>query len=87
MAGVPQPYFESEIVARNGAGAHPSQTAPELVRGGAETILLVEDEVSVRRTVGQCLRRLGYQVIEAGTGKEALDLWPKHRQEIDLALH
>ncbi len=54
------------------------------VRHGSETILLVEDESSVRRTVGQCLRMLGYSVLEAANGHEALDLWQKHNHQIDL---
>ena len=52
--------------------------------GGHETILLVEDELSVRRSLCQCLRVFGYRVLEAGTAKEALALWPVHRQDIAL---
>ena len=51
---------------------------------GHETILLVEDEPSVRKLVGICLRRNGYQVLEAAKGTEALDLWQEHRQKVDL---
>lgn len=46
-----------------------------LVRGGAETILVVEDESSLRELVTKVLRNYGYQVIEAAHGKEALRLW------------
>jgi two-component system, cell cycle sensor histidine kinase and response regulator CckA len=45
-------------------------TAP----GGAETILLVEDEPLVRTLAGRVLRGQGYQVVEASSGEEALDL-------------
>jgi len=41
---------------------------------GAETILLVEDETSVRRLASRMLRELGYRVIEAQHGEEALQL-------------
>ncbi len=40
--------------------------------GGAETILVVEDEDAVRRLARRVLERNGYHVIEAGSGDEAL---------------
>jgi CheY-like chemotaxis protein len=51
---------------------------------GQGTLLLVEDEAIVRRPIGIYLRKLGYQVIEAANGREALTLWQQHRHEIDL---
>ncbi len=51
---------------------------------GSETILLVEDEPFVRRTVALGLRKLGYAVLEAGTGVEALKVWELHHQRIAL---
>jgi CheY-like chemotaxis protein len=58
--------------------------SPEAIKGGSETILLVEDEPSVRRTVALCLRKLGYAVLEAGTGLEALKAWEEHHEAIKL---
>jgi CheY-like chemotaxis protein len=40
------------------------------------TILLVEDEVAVRKLVRKLLEMLGCSVIEASSGREALSLWP-----------
>ena len=53
---------------------------------GNETILLVEDEESVREMVTECLSRQGYDVIAARTGPEALTCWQHHRTKIDLLL-
>ncbi|MCW1428462.1 ATP-binding protein [Novosphingobium sp. JCM 18896] len=47
-------------------------TAPDAIRGGAETILVVEDDGIVRRHVCNQLRGLGYDVMEAEEGAGAL---------------
>ena len=64
------------------ATAAPS--AASAVVGGRGTLLLVEDEEIVRRPIGIYLRKLGYQVIEAANGNQALALWQQHRDRIDL---
>lgn len=51
---------------------------------GDETILLAEDDAHMRIMVAKSLRSRGYRVIEAGTGREALDAWSSHRAEVDL---
>ncbi len=56
------------------------------VRGGNETILLVEDDDSVRSSVRATLLSLGYQVLEAASGIEALNVWEKNRAEIRLLI-
>lgn len=63
-----------------------SKSDSEQVGGGSETILLVEDEVSVRRMSALCLRKLGYGVLVASNGAEALKLWEQHRETIELLL-
>jgi PAS domain S-box-containing protein len=55
-------------------------------RGGTETILLAEDETSVRNTTRTILARNGYQVLTAANGVEALALWQAHRDSIALLL-
>ena len=56
------------------------------MQGGKETILLAEDEVALRAVVRTALSRLGYRVLEAASGEEALAVWKQHRDEIRLLL-
>ena len=56
------------------------------VRGGNETILLVEDESSLCALVQRVLTRLGYRVLEAPTSFTALEVWKHSRNDIHLLL-
>ncbi|MDB4889850.1 MAG: domain S-box protein [Gemmatimonadetes bacterium] len=49
-------------------------------------ILLVEDEVAVRRSVRRMLERTGYTVLEARHGADALLVWHEHKAAIDLLI-
>ena len=51
------------------------KTNPDIVRGGNELILVVEDEPALRELVTKVLRTYGYQVLEAKHGKDALRIW------------
>lgn len=51
---------------------------------GSETILLVEDEDSVRELVRKVLQRNGYTILEASHGDEALKICTRHKGEISL---
>jgi PAS domain S-box-containing protein len=51
-----------------------------------ESILLVEDEPLVRQTTARILRSLGYQVTEAGSAHEALQLAAARATPVDLLL-
>ncbi len=53
---------------------------------GAGRILFVEDEDAVRSVAAKLLRARGYEVIEAASGEEALDLAEAHAGEIDLMI-
>ena len=53
---------------------------------GDETILLVEDEDSVRLFATQLLRSLGYTILDARCGGEAVQLAAEHVGKIDLIL-
>ncbi|MEW6347870.1 MAG: PAS domain S-box protein [Thermodesulfobacteriota bacterium] len=69
-----------------------TETAPEdpspFVKppGGTETILLVDDEQPIRRIGAAMLSRVGYRVITASNGKEALELYRRDCARIDLVI-
>ena len=56
------------------------------VKGGTETILLAEDEPAVRDVVVTILSSMGYRVLIARDGQEALVVYGNHSAEIRLAL-
>jgi CheY-like chemotaxis protein len=66
--------------------AHDAPRAPvrEALARGTETVLLVEDEASVRSLVRTMLEMLGYGVVTASHGEEAVDVTCTCTKEIDL---
>jgi two-component system cell cycle sensor histidine kinase/response regulator CckA len=54
--------------------------------GGTETILVVEDDLAVRRLVKGVLEHGGYSVVEASDGVEALAAYREHRERVSLLL-
>ncbi len=60
--------------ATEGCWAGAAGETREAMSLGSETILLVEDEASVRKFAGALLRRHGYRVLEASSAEEALAL-------------
>lgn len=73
--------------------ASETEIAGEIARGarsglhrGSETVLLVEDEESVRAVTSEILQTNGYKVIEARDGERAIAEFKRHRGVIDLLL-
>ena len=56
------------------------------VQYGQGTVLLVDDEAMIIDVGQQMLERLGYRVLIARNGREALDLYGEKREEIDLVI-
>jgi PAS domain S-box-containing protein len=65
---------------------HGIAPAPIAAAGGSETVLLVEDEESVRELVRHTLAMRGYSVLEAENGPAALALCHQHKEKIDLLI-
>jgi two-component system cell cycle sensor histidine kinase/response regulator CckA len=64
-----------------------SARAPEAVaRGGSETVLVVEDEEIVRSLIREMLEGLGYTVVDARDGEEALSILSEGPPGIDLVI-
>ena len=53
---------------------------------GAQTVLLVEDEDSLRRLTARNLAGLGYRVLQAGTAEEAVELMRQNHAEVALLI-
>jgi PAS domain S-box-containing protein len=71
------------------AGATPkviTEAVERVINGGSETILLVEDEDVVRRLACKILENVGYSVLEASRGQEAIRLCLERKEPIDLLL-
>jgi len=60
--------------------------APEPVIKGTGTILLVDDEEMVLEVGERFLKVMGYQVLTAREGREAIEVYKKHQEIIDLVL-
>ena len=57
---------------------------PPALRGGSETVLLVEDAAPVRTLARRSLEGCGYRVLDAADGPSAIDLSARHAGVIDV---
>ena len=69
-----------------GRAARRGERTPEASAGGNETILLVEDEESLRQLAVRVLAGAGYRVLAAGGPAEAVRLWRENGARADLLL-
>ncbi len=61
-------------------------SAEEDLKGGNETILLVDDEKSLRDSGKELLERFGYRIITAADGETALETWKEKGADIALVI-
>jgi two-component system cell cycle sensor histidine kinase/response regulator CckA len=69
-----------------GAAAKAGSDGPEDLTGGSAVVLLVEDEEAVRRGGKRMLEARGYEVHEAGTGVEALEVLQELEGKVDIVV-
>jgi PAS domain S-box-containing protein len=75
------PWVESALT-----GAEGPEAVPQPPAGGTKTVLVVEDQREVREYVAAALTACGYRVIQADGAAEALPLWEREHEGIDLVL-
>jgi two-component system cell cycle sensor histidine kinase/response regulator CckA len=56
------------------------------LRSGRETVLVAEDEEALRQMVVNVLKIQGYTVLEAASGRDALEVWEQANRPVDLLL-
>jgi len=62
-----------------------ADSLPEMV-GEGELVLLVEDEAPVRNVIQEMLEVLGFEVVTAGSGNEALQVFERFQKDIELVV-
>jgi DNA-binding NtrC family response regulator len=68
------------------AGKIYKKAVSEASPGDGEMVLLVEDEPAIRKMCEIMLKKLGYQVLSAGTPEEALQIAGKYTDKISLLI-
>lgn len=59
---------------------------PEMVVKGTETVLLVDDEEAVLDVGRDLLEAMGYRVLSARDGREAIEVYKKNKEKIDIVI-
>ena len=73
-------------VAQKNVEATPEPIEPSVLRGGGETILLAEDDEALGELARNILTGLGYSVLLARDGQEAVEMFTSHRERVDLVI-
>jgi two-component system, cell cycle sensor histidine kinase and response regulator CckA len=53
---------------------------------GSETILIIDDENSVRQAAEEIIKGIGYKVITASSGNEGIDIYKSQKDDIDVVM-
>lgn len=63
-----------------------AESGTEEIPGGNETILVVDDEESMKALLSAVFKEKGYTVITASDGEEALEVYKQRHEDIDIVL-
>ena len=77
-------HYSAESVAAPAAEHHDDKHNGDLT--GRATVMLVEDETPVRIFAARALRNKGYDVLEADSGENALEVFQAHEGTIDIII-
>jgi PAS domain S-box-containing protein len=77
------PLFRADEIS---AGSDQMEEETELKLSGSETVLVVEDDSAIRLLAKSYLEKLGYRVILANDGQEAVERYKDNGEKIDIAL-
>ncbi|MBX9579574.1 MAG: response regulator, partial [Gemmataceae bacterium] len=69
-----------------GRPAEPAQAAPAAAKSGGGTVLVADDEEMIRRIAVLALKAHGYTTLEAADGQQAVDVYSREADRIDLVL-
>lgn len=61
-------------------------TMPSDALQGSETVLVVDDEEAVRAMLAEALATNGYKTVQAANGMEAIQIFEKHLDQVDLVI-
>jgi PAS domain S-box-containing protein len=79
--------FRIYLPAVTGSGLDPSgRPSANLLRGHGETVLVVDDEASIRFITKKTLEAFGYRVLLASDGSEAVSIFVSHQDEIAVVI-
>ena len=78
--------FKIYLPLEEGTAREAVEAAAPPLEGGTETVLVAENEPSLERLARQVLEGLGYRVVTARDGREAVKVYEARRDEIDLVL-
>ncbi len=78
-------YFAARTQPLPASAASEVPTDTSIIKG-KETILLVEDEPALRDLANVILQDCGYEVLEAASGRQALELWANNQDKVDMVI-
>ncbi|MDX8406541.1 MAG: ATP-binding protein, partial [Mariprofundus sp.] len=84
--GVGSTFYIYLPLIENDSASKDNLTEVEVKSANGETILIADDELHVRETTTEVLESMGYRVLQAKDGLEAVELFKAHRNVISLAI-
>ncbi|HMP96370.1 MAG TPA: transporter substrate-binding domain-containing protein [Kiritimatiellia bacterium] len=78
--------FEIGLPAHSGPAPDEDESSGKTDTGGQGTILVVDDEPIVLKTLHDILMSLGYRILTAKNGREAIATYQAHGKDIDLVV-